>query len=56
MKLLNSKNIYFIPFGQDDPFNKPNSLIADFTKMRETVEYALIHKKQLQPLFIQYLK
>ena len=32
MKLLNSKNIYFIPFGQDDPFNKPTSLIADFYK------------------------
>ena len=34
MKLLNAKNIYFIPFGQDDPINKPTSLIADFTKMR----------------------
>jgi len=56
MKLLNSKNIYFIPFGQDDPINKPNSLIADFTKMTETVEYAIAHQKQIQPLFIQYLK
>ena len=56
MKLLNSKSIYFIPFGQDDPINKPNSLIADFTKMTETVEYAITHKKQIQPLFIQYLK
>ncbi len=56
MKLMNSKNIYFIPFGQDDPFKKPNSLIADFTKMRETVEHALTYKKQLQPLFIQYFK
>lgn len=56
MKLLNSKNIYFIPFGQDDPHNKPNSLIADFTKMVETVETAIVHKKQLQPLFVQYSK
>lgn len=56
MKLLNSKNIYFIPFGQDDPHNKPNSLIADFTKMVETVETAIMHKKQLQPLFVQYSK
>ncbi|SOB93420.1 dipicolinate synthase subunit B [Ureibacillus xyleni] len=56
MRLLNSKNIYFIPFGQDDPHNKPNSLISDFTKMVETVEHAIVHKKQLQPLFIQYLK
>lgn len=56
MKLLNSKNIYFIPFGQDDPFNKPTSLIADFTKMVDTVVHAIHHKKQLQPLFIQYYK
>lgn len=53
MKLLNSKNIYFIPFGQDDPYKKPNSLIADFTKLVPTIEAAL-HKKQLQPLLIQY--
>ncbi|HWL12927.1 MAG TPA: dipicolinate synthase subunit B [Ureibacillus sp.] len=56
MKLMNSKNIYFIPFGQDDPYNKPNSLISDFTKMVETVESAIYHHKQLQPLFIQYAK
>lgn len=56
MKLMNSKNIYFIPFGQDDPINKPNSLISDFTKMVETVEHAIHHQKQLQPLLIQYLK
>ena len=37
MKLLNAKNIFFIPFGQDDPIKKPTSLIADFTKMLETV-------------------
>ena len=56
MKLLNSKNIYFIPFGQDDPFNKPTSLIADFTKMVDTVVHAIYYKKQLQPLFIQCYK
>ena len=56
MKLMNAKNIFFIPFGQDDPIKKPTSLIADFTKMLETVSYALAHKKQIQPLFIQYFK
>ena len=56
MKLLNAKNIYFIPFGQDDPINKPTSLIADFSKMLETVHFALAHKKQLQPIFIQFFK
>lgn len=56
MRLLNSKNIYFIPFGQDDPYKKPNSLIADFTKMVATVEEAIYHKKQIQPILIQYIK
>lgn len=56
MKLMNAKNIYFIPFGQDDPIKKPTSLIADFTKMLETVLFALAHKKQLQPIFIQFFK
>ena len=56
MKLINAKNVFFIPFGQDDPFKKPTSLIADFDKMVETVAYAIEHKKQIQPIIIQYLK
>lgn len=51
MKLLNMKNVYFIPFGQDDPFNKPNSLISDFTLMVPAAAAALEHR-QLQPLLI----
>lgn len=53
MKLLNSKHIYFIPFGQDDPYKKPNSLIADFNLMVPTIVKALEHK-QLQPVLIQH--
>ena len=56
MKLLNAKNVYFIPFGQDDPINKPTSMIADFDKMLETVHHAITYKKQLQPIIIQYFK
>ena len=56
MKLLNAKNVYFIPFGQDDPINKPTSMIADFDKMLGTVHYAIAYKKQLQPIIIQYFK
>ena len=56
MKLINAKNVFFIPFGQDDPYKKPTSLIADFEKMVETVVYAIEHKKQIQPIIIQYLK
>ncbi|MGG0657987.1 dipicolinate synthase subunit B [Rummeliibacillus pycnus] len=55
MKLLNTKNIYFIPFGQDSPTGKPNSLISDFSQLLPTVVAAL-DKKQIQPLLIQYTK
>lgn len=47
--LLNCKNIYFVPFRQDDCINKPNSLVADMTKIKETIEAAL-DQKQLQPV------
>lgn len=47
--LLNCKNIYFVPFGQDDCINKPNSLVADMTKIGDTIKMAL-EQKQLQPV------
>ncbi len=47
--LMNCKNIYFVPFRQDDCINKPNSLVADMSKIKPTLEYALEHK-QLQPV------
>ncbi|MBE1553410.1 dipicolinate synthase subunit B [Sporosarcina limicola] len=53
MKLLNMKNVFFIPFGQDDPFNKPNSLISEFSLMVPATAAAL-DKKQLQPLLIMH--
>ena len=51
MKLLNMKNVFFIPFGQDDPFNKPNSLISDFSLMVPAAAAAL-NNEQIQPLLI----
>jgi dipicolinate synthase subunit B len=53
MRLLNAKHIYFIPFGQDDPFKKPNSLISDFNLIVPTIVKALEHQ-QLQPVLIQH--
>lgn len=53
MKLLATKNIYFVPFGQDDPYNKPNSLIANMDYLLETVKFAL-KGKQIQPIIIPY--
>ncbi|SFA73355.1 MULTISPECIES: dipicolinate synthase subunit B [unclassified Bacillus (in: firmicutes)] len=52
MKLMATKNIYFIPFGQDDPEKKPNSMVARMTKLSETVE-AAINGKQLQPVLVE---
>lgn len=48
-RLLNRKNIYFVPFGQDAPEKKPFSLQADFSLLKESVEAAL-EGKQLQPI------
>ena len=45
------KHIYFVPFGQDDAAKKPNSCVADMTKIAETVEYALA-KEQIQPVLL----
>lgn len=53
MKLLSSKLIYFIPFGQDDPFNKPNSLVSNMDFLPKTVNCALKFR-QLQPLIIPF--
>ncbi|MBQ6798972.1 MAG: dipicolinate synthase subunit B [Oscillospiraceae bacterium] len=49
--LLNRKNYYFVPFGQDDPHGKPTSLIADVLRIPETV-HAALQGVQLQPLLI----
>ena len=48
-RLLNRKHVFFVPFRQDDPAKKPNSLQADFTLIAQTVEAAL-RGEQLQPL------
>ncbi len=48
--LLNYKNMYFVPLSQDDPENKPRSLVADFTKVEDTIRLAL-EGKQLGPIF-----
>ena len=50
--LINAKNIYFVPFGQDDPEKKPTSLVADMTLVLPTIEAAL-DKRQIQPVVIE---
>lgn len=50
-KLLNRKNYYFVPFKQDNPITKPNSLVFDPTYIIKTLEYAL-DKEQIQPILL----
>lgn len=47
--LLNRKNVYFVPFGQDDPAKKSNSLMAEFDLLIPAIQAALAGK-QLQPV------
>lgn len=47
--LLNSKHIYFIPFGQDNPEKKPNSMIAHTDLLIPSIEAAL-SGRQYQPI------
>ena len=49
--LLNRKNYYFVPFGQDNAEAKPTSLIADFRKIIPTAEAAL-EGRQIQPILL----
>ena len=48
-ELYNIKNVYFIPFSQDDPINKPKSLVLKYDKVIGTIKKAL-EFKQIQPL------
>jgi dipicolinate synthase subunit B len=47
--LYNTKNIYFVPFGQDNHKTKPNSMVAHIDRIIPTLEMAL-ESKQIQPV------
>lgn len=47
--LLNTKNIYLVPFGQDDYIKKPNSLVADMEKINDAA-IAALENRQIQPI------
>ena len=49
--LINSKNIFFVPFGQDDPKNKPNSMVAKTELLIPSIESAL-KGQQIQPIIV----
>ena len=50
-RLLARKHFFFVPFGQDDPFKKPTSLIADFSRLPRALEEAL-DGRQMQPILL----
>ncbi len=50
-RLLARKHYYFVPFRQDDPQKKPRSIVADFSKIPQTLAAAM-EGKQLQPMLL----
>jgi len=50
--LLNRKHVYFVPFGQDDPVKKCNSLVAKMDRIMDTVKLA-VEGKQIQPVIVE---
>lgn len=53
MTLMNTKNYYFVPIYQDHYIKKPLSMIADKTKVKDTLEKAYL-KQQIQPVILGY--
>lgn len=50
-RLLKQKNIYFVPFRQDNPITKPCSLLFSSTYIKETIARAL-DNEQIQPILL----
>lgn len=50
-KLMARKHYYFVPYRQDDPLNKPCSMVADFSKIPQALEAAL-EGQQIQPVIL----
>ncbi len=50
-KLMNNKNVFFVPMRQDDCEKKPRSVVADFNKTYDAILSSL-NAKQIQPIYI----
>lgn len=55
MRLMAAKDLYFVPYGQDDPLKKPNSMVARMSMIRETIVTAL-KGEQIQPVIVERFK
>lgn len=51
-RLLNTRNIYFVPMRQDAPVKKPFSLVADFSRILPSA-LAAMEEKQERPVFLE---
>lgn len=51
--LCNMKNVFLVPFGQDDPIHKPGSIVAKMELIPETIISA-VNNQQIQPILIEY--
>ena len=52
--MLSHKAVYFVPMLQDDPINKPHSLVADFDLIPDAITSA-VRGEQLRPIFLTKL-
>lgn len=50
-RLLNVRNVFFVPFKQDDSQKKPRSIVCDFEKIEDTIKSAL-NDEQIQPIIL----
>ena len=49
--LMEKKHVLFVPYRQDDPVAKPTSLVADFSRINDTIDAAL-EGRQVQPVLL----
>ncbi|MGE6378113.1 dipicolinate synthase subunit B [Peribacillus muralis] len=55
MRLMAAKDIYFVPYGQDNPIGKPSSMVARMSMIRDTIISAL-EREQIQPVIVEKFK
>lgn len=51
-RMLMRKSVYFLPMRQDDPKDKPHSLVADFERLPDALDAMLGGGRQIRPLFL----
>ena len=49
--LINRRNYFFVPFGQDNPITKPRSIVFEPEYILRTIEFAL-DGEQIQPILL----